>query len=62
MCAGFVQGEVVLGMLKQIGKVRACPSCFKQRGFTESHGLGTIFIPPWDKHFVPCVVNFRVNI
>lgn len=48
----FLQGEVVLGMLilKQIGKVRVCPSCFKQRGFTESHSLGIIFIPPWDKN------------
>lgn len=47
-----LQGEVVLGMLilKQIGKVRVCPNCFKQRGFTESHFLGIIFIPPWDKN------------
>lgn len=35
---------------KQIGKVRTCPSCFKQRGFTESHVLGIIFIRPWDKN------------
>lgn len=44
--------RLLLGMLirKQIGKVRTCPSCFKQRGFTESHVLGIIFIPPWDKN------------
>lgn len=43
----FLQVEVLLGMLilKQIGKVRVCPSCFKQRGFIESHILGIIFIP-----------------